>query len=89
MEDIWRGTKGTVQALNRTFLQKSQSYEITRRAIQLNNNDRDGNPISDEDSIKKRWQEYFKELPNPSSQGNTQSQFHPSYPEYEEPNILR
>ena len=51
-------------------------------------NDRDGNPISDEDSIKKRWQEYFKELLNPSSQGNTQSQFHPSYPEYEEPNIL-
>ena len=49
----------------------------------------DGNPISDEDSIKKRWKEYFKELLNPSSQGNTQSQFHPSYPEHEEPNILR
>ena len=51
--------------------------------------DRDGNPISDEDSTKKRWQEYFKELLNPSSQGNTQSQFHPGYPGHEEPNILR
>ena len=29
-------------------------------------NDRDRNPISDEDSIKKRWQEYFKEPLNPS-----------------------
>ena len=52
-------------------------------------NDIDGNPISDEDSIKKRCQEYFKKLLSPSSQGNTQSQFRPSYPEHEEPNILR
>ena len=52
-------------------------------------NDIDGNPVSDEDSIKKRWQEYFKELLNPRSQGNTHNQFHPSYPEHEEPNFLR
>ena len=52
-------------------------------------NDRDRNPISDEDGIKKRWQERFKKLLNPSSQVNTQNQFYPSYPEHEEPNIQR
>ena len=87
----WRGTKRTVQALNKTYLQKRQSNEITRRVIQPNNSSQwqKWKPISDEDSIKNRWQEYFKELLNPSSQGNTQSQFHPCYPEHEEPNILR
>ncbi|XP_005110016.1 uncharacterized protein LOC101854755 [Aplysia californica] len=50
--------------------------------------DKDAKPLSEEDSIKNRWQEYFRELFNPSSQGNTQSQFQPRYPE-EEPNILR
>ena len=52
-------------------------------------NDRDGNPISEENRIKDRWQEYFKELLNPNSQGNRQNQFQPRYPEEEEPNILR
>ncbi|XP_076061602.1 uncharacterized protein LOC143037349 [Oratosquilla oratoria] len=52
-------------------------------------NDKDGSPLSEEDSIKNRGQEYFKELLNPNSQGNIQSQFQPRYPEEGEPNILR
>ncbi|XP_076065020.1 uncharacterized protein LOC143039054 [Oratosquilla oratoria] len=51
--------------------------------------DKDGNPLCEEDSIKNRWQEYFKELLNPNNQGNTQSQFQPHYPEENELNILR
>jgi len=50
--------------------------------------DKNGNPLSEEDSIKNRWQEYFRDLLNPGSQGNTQHLFQPRYPDEEEPNVL-
>ena len=47
-----------------------------------------GDPITDDDGIKHRWEEYFSELLNPTSQSNTNVKFQPSRPEEEEPSIL-
>ncbi|XP_035680006.1 uncharacterized protein LOC118418267 [Branchiostoma floridae] len=51
-------------------------------------NDQDGNPIYEEDKIKLRWEQYFRDLLNPVDENRSHIQFNPSYPEHTEPNTL-
>ncbi|XP_035664606.1 uncharacterized protein LOC118408089 [Branchiostoma floridae] len=51
-------------------------------------NDQDGNPIYEEDKIKQRWEQYFRDLLNPVDENSSHIRFNPSYPEHTEPNIL-
>ena len=49
-----------------------------------------GEALHEEEEITKRWENYFKDLLNPSgvrAQG-TQSRFNPSHPDHSEPTIL-
>ena len=53
-------------------------------------NDANGEALHKEEKIMKRWENYFKDLLNPSgvrAQG-TQSRFNPSHPDHSEPTIL-
>ena len=53
-------------------------------------NDINGEALHEEEEITKRWENYFKDLLNPSgvrAQG-TQSRFNPSHPDHSEPTIL-
>ena len=53
-------------------------------------NDINGEALHGEEEITKRWENYFKDLLNPSgvrAQG-TQSRFNPSHPDHTEPTIL-
>ena len=52
-------------------------------------NDANGQPLHEEDEIIQRWEDYFKDLLNPSGMlNNTQPQFTPSHPDHSEPTIL-
>ena len=53
-------------------------------------NNINGEALHEEEEITKRWENYFKDLLNPSgvrAQG-TQSRFNPSHPDHSEPTIL-
>ena len=53
-------------------------------------NDTNGEALHEKEKIMKRWENYFKDLINPSgvrAQG-TQSRFNPSHPDHSEPTIL-
>ncbi|KAI8487889.1 hypothetical protein Bbelb_343370 [Branchiostoma belcheri] len=51
-------------------------------------NDKDGNPLYEDDEFRKRWEDYFEELFNPVEGNNTTEQFRPRYPDHEEPNMI-
>ena len=53
-------------------------------------NDANGEALHEEEKILKRWEEYFKDLLNPSGTEaqDTQPQFTPSHPDHSEPTIL-
>ncbi|XP_076439383.1 uncharacterized protein LOC143278392 [Babylonia areolata] len=53
-------------------------------------NDANGEALHEEEKIMKRWEDYFKDLLNPSGvqAQDTQSRFTPSHPDHWEPTIL-
>ena len=53
-------------------------------------NDTNGEALHEEEEILKRWEDYFKDLLNPSGvqAQDTQCRFTPSYPDHSEPTIL-
>ena len=51
-------------------------------------NDRNGKPLFNEMEIKRRWEEYFRDLLNPPGTRQT-TEFFPKMPEHLEPYILK
>ncbi|XP_072018463.1 uncharacterized protein [Amphiura filiformis] len=51
-------------------------------------NDEAGNPLTDQEDINNRWEEYFDGLLNFGDSQRSQEPFNPGFPDEEEPSIL-
>lgn len=75
-------------------------WEFSRSARAMQLRDEPYNPTSvinnqdgmyvwyEDDKVRQRWVDYFRELFNHVDESNSHTQFNPRYPEHTEPNIL-
>ena len=80
----------TCKTSSREFYKSVKEMRVRDKPFDPAINDINGQALHEEEEITKRWENYFKDLLNPSgvrAQG-TQSRFNPSHPDHSEPTIL-